>query len=351
MDGAEIEFAAAWSAEALRLMAENDVPPCPENYAVWFHYASGRTPDLNKEIDARIARHEPLDMNATAELRERLTGDGKLTDVTLNTGAKLNTEVDRILKIIEETAGNSSTFGHSVRAASESLTNQSTPNDVAHAVEAIIAASRKMEERSAELEETLHATKSELSELQQNLEMAHSEARTDGLTGVNNRKAFDEALAREVAAASADGNALCLVIGDIDHFKKFNDTFGHQTGDQVLKLVANCLKTGALEQHIVARYGGEEFAVIMPATEINLAETVTNKIRETVQARELVKRSTGESLGRVTMSMGIALLRPGETGAALIKRADDCLYAAKHAGRNRVITDMHEAETPQAKAS
>lgn len=351
MDGTEIEFAATWSAEALRLMAENDVPPCPENYAVWFHYASGRTPDLNKEIDARIARHEPLDMNATADLRERLTGGGKLTDVTLNTGAKLNTEVDRILKIIEETAGNSSTFGQSVRAASESLTNQSTPNDVAHAVEAIIAASRKMEERSAELEETLHATKSELSDLQQNLEMAHNEARTDGLTGVNNRKAFDEALAREVAAASANGKALCLVIGDIDHFKKFNDTFGHQTGDQVLKLVANCLKTGALEQHIVARYGGEEFAVVMPATEINLAETVTNKIRETVQARELVKRSTGESLGRVTMSMGIALLRPGETGASLIKRADTCLYAAKHAGRNRVITDMHEAEIPQAKAS
>lgn len=351
MNGEDIEFAAEWSTEALRLMAENGIPPCPENYAIWFHYASGRTPDLNKEIDDRIARQEPLDMNATAELRERLTGEGKLTDVTLNTGAKLNTEVDRILKIIEETAGNSSTFGQSVRAASESLTNQSTPNDVAHAVEAIIAASRKMEERSAELEETLHATKSELNDLQQNLAKAHSEARTDGLTGVNNRKAFDEALVREMAAASADGKPLCLVIGDIDHFKIFNDTFGHRTGDQVLKLVANCLKSGALEQHFVARYGGEEFAIVMPATEIEMAESVANKIRQTVQARELVKRSTGESLGRVTMSMGIALLRPGETGAGLIERADNCLYAAKHAGRNCVITEMHEAGMPQAKAS
>ncbi|PKQ06637.1 MAG: GGDEF domain-containing protein [Alphaproteobacteria bacterium HGW-Alphaproteobacteria-11] len=351
MDGEQIEFAAEWSAQALRHMAENGIPPCPENYAVWFRYASGRTPELNKEIDARLARQEPVNMDATAELRERFMDDGKLTDVTLNTGVKLNTEVDRILKIIEETAGNSSTFGQSVRDASEALTNQSTPNDVAHAVEAIIAASRKMEERSAELEETLHATKSELNEMQQNLEKAHGEARTDGLTGINNRKAFDEALVREMAAAGADGNPLCLVIGDIDHFKKFNDTFGHRTGDQVLKLVANCLKTGATPQHFVARYGGEEFAVIMPATEIELAESVANKIRETVQARELVKRSTGESLGRVTMSMGISLYRPGETGAGLIERADGCLYAAKHAGRNCVITELHETTVPQAKAS
>jgi diguanylate cyclase len=351
MNGEEIEFAAEWSAAALRLMADSGIPPSPENYTIWFHYASGRTPDLNKEIDARIARHEPVDTEAAVALHEQFMGDGNLTDVTMSTGAKLNTEVDRILKIIEETAGNSSTFGQSVREASEALTNHSTPNDVAHAVEAIIAASRKMEERSAELEETLHATKSELNDLQQNLEKAHSEARTDGLTGVNNRKAFDEALAREMAAASADGKALCLVIGDIDHFKKFNDTFGHRTGDQVLKLVANCLKSGALQHHFVARYGGEEFAVVMPATEIEMAETVANKIRETVQARELVKRSTGETLGRVTMSMGIALLRPGETGAGLIERADGCLYAAKHAGRNCVITEMHEPGIPQAKAS
>jgi len=173
----------------------------------------------------------------------------------------------------------------------------------------------------------------------------------DAVTGLPQRKHLDQDLPALLRHLGPEGLPLSVVMADIDHFKKFNDTFGHQTGDQVLKLVANCLKTGALEQHIVARYGGEEFAVIMPATEINLAETVTNKIRETVQARELVKRSTGESLGRVTMSMGIALLRPGETGATLIKRADDCLYAAKHAGRNRVITDMHEAETPQAKAS
>ncbi|MEQ8266761.1 MAG: GGDEF domain-containing protein [Parvibaculum sp.] len=347
----DIEFAVEWSGQALRLMADHGIPPCPENYSVWFRYASGRQPELNKEIDTRIASSEPVDMDVTVALQERFFTDGKLTDVTLHTGTKLNTEVGQILKIIEDTVGNSTALGTTVREASEGLTNQSSPTDVRKAVEAIVSASRKMEERSAELEEHLHATKKELNELQQNLEKAHTEARTDALTGVNNRKAFDEALAREIAAASQTGTSLCLAIGDIDHFKKFNDTFGHRTGDQVLRLVANCLKTGALAGHFVARYGGEEFAVVMPATDIAAAEAISNKIRETVQARELVKRSTGESLGRVTMSMGIALLRPNDGAATLIERADGCLYEAKHAGRNRVVTELAATEIPHAQAS
>ena len=351
MQAEDIEFAAEWSDRALKLMADHGIPPCPDNYSVWFRYASGRLPELNKEIDSRIENNEPVDLDTTASLQKRYFAEDKLTDVTMSTGSKINTEVDQILKIIEESVGNSTALGTTVREASEGLTSQSSASDVRKAVEAIVSASRKMEERSTELEEHLQATKKELNELQQNLEKAHSEARTDGLTGVNNRKAFDEALAREIAAAQKGGTPLCLAIGDIDHFKKFNDTFGHRTGDQVLRLVASCLKTGVKAGHIVARYGGEEFAVIMPATEVLSAEAIANKVRETVQARELVKRSTGESLGRVTMSMGIALLQSGETGASLIERADSCLYEAKRAGRNRVITELHDAEELQAQAS
>lgn len=345
-----MEFAAEWSARALQLMQENAIPPSPDNYAVWFRYASGLLPELNKEIDQKIAAAQPLDLDATLDLQRRYFSDAKLTDVTLQTGDKLNTEVDQILRIIEETVGNSTALGASVREASESLSSHSTPGDVLKAVEAIVTASRKMEERSAELEDHLQATKRELNELQDNLAKAHNEARTDGLTGLSNRKAFDEAIEREMAAARTSGEPLCLVVGDIDHFKKFNDTFGHRTGDQVLRLVASCLKNGAAEGHIAARYGGEEFAVVMPATDLAKAEVIANQIRETVKARELVKRSTGESLGRVTMSMGIGLFRPDDTAASLIERADQCLYQAKHAGRNRVIAENTGAAMPQALA-
>lgn len=350
MQAEDIEFANEWSAEALKLMQENSIPPSPDNYAVWFRYASGRLPELNKEIDEKIATAGPLDLDTTLDIQRRYFSDAKLTDATLAAGTKLNTEVDQILRIIEETVGNSTALGASVREASESLSSQSTPGDVLKAVEAIVTASRKMEERSAELEDHLQATKRELNELQDNLAKAHTEARTDGLTGLNNRKAFDEAIEREMAGARTSGKPLCLIVGDIDHFKKFNDTFGHRTGDQVLRLVASCLKNGAAEGHIAARYGGEEFAVIMPATDLATAEVIANRIRETVMARELVKRSTGESLGRVTMSMGIGLFRPDDAAASLIERADQCLYQAKHAGRNRVIAEDAGAAMPKALA-
>lgn len=109
------------------------------------------------------------------------------------------------------------------------------------------------------------------------------------------------------------------------------------TGDQVLRLVAMSVKHNVKGEDTTARYGGEEFAVILPNTILRAAVTVAEHIRRAVMAKELVKRSTGEHLGRMTISIGVATLRKGDTGQSLIERADTCLYAAKRHGRNRVI--------------
>jgi diguanylate cyclase len=126
---------------------------------------------------------------------------------------------------------------------------------------------------------------------------------------------------------------------DIDHFKAFNDTWGHLTGDQVLRLVAISVKQNVKGQDIAARYGGEEFAVILPNTVLRSALTVADHIRRAVMSKELMKRSTGQNLGRVTISLGVATLHNGDTAQSLIARADACLYAAKRNGRNRVICE------------
>jgi diguanylate cyclase len=125
----------------------------------------------------------------------------------------------------------------------------------------------------------------------------------------------------------------------IDHFKTFDDTYGHLTGDQVLRLVALSVKQNVKGQDMAARYGGEEFAIILPNTVLRSAVTVAEHIRRAVMSKELMKRSTGEHLGRITISIGVAMLRPGDTAQSLIGRADACLYAAKRAGRNRVICE------------
>jgi diguanylate cyclase len=140
---------------------------------------------------------------------------------------------------------------------------------------------------------------------------------------------------------------------DIDHFKNFNDTWGHLTGDQVLRLVAMSLKQNVKGQDIAARYGGEEFAVILPNTVLRSALTVADHIRRAVMSKELMKRSTGQNLGRVTISLGCATARKGDTVQSLIARADACLYAAKRNGRNRVIceTDPEFAATADSKVA
>ena len=146
---------------------------------------------------------------------------------------------------------------------------------------------------------------------------------------------------------------MALLLTDIDHFKAFNDTFGHLTGDQVLRLVAIAVKQNVKGQDIAARYGGEEFAVILPATTLRSALTVADQLRRAVMTKELMKRSTGEHLGRVTVSIGVAVLRKGDTAQSLIERADNCLYAAKRCGRNRVMceTDPEVASVTTAKVA
>lgn len=346
----DIAVATEWSTRALGLMARHGVVPLPENYDIWFRYVSGHNSELNDEIDKRLKEGRAIDEKASAELHQRFASHETLAEAALDAGEKLNVEVDKIMKLVEATADGSNELGTSMRQASAELTAKSTPKDVRRVVEAIVTTTRKMENRSRELEARLNETKGELKTLRTNLTKARNEARTDGLTGVANRKAFDEALAQEIAQATREQTPLCLVIGDIDHFKQFNDTWGHRTGDQVLRLVASCLKSGVREGDTVARYGGEEFAIIMPATMTGEAEKLANSIREVVQARELVKRSTGETLGRVTMSLGVATMRPGESPAALIERADACLYAAKRSGRNRVVSETQDLPI-RAKAS
>jgi diguanylate cyclase (GGDEF)-like protein len=170
----------------------------------------------------------------------------------------------------------------------------------------------------------------------------------DALTGAHNKRYFIEFLEREIARCSRYGRPLSLLMFDIDHFKSFNDSYGHLTGDQVLRLVGMSLKQTIKGQDITARYGGEEFAVVLPNTGLRQALTVADHIRRAVMAKELKKKSTGEILGRVTISVGVSLLKDGDDTDSLIERADACLYAAKRNGRNRVICELdpeYAAET------
>ena len=203
----------------------------------------------------------------------------------------------------------------------------------------LLRETRLMQDTNLRLEQRLEGSRDDIASLQRDLDEVRRESMLDPLTKIYNRKCFDEGLLRSISEANQNRQPLCLLLVDIDHFKRFNDTYGHQTGDQVLRLVAMTLKSNIKGKDIVARYGGEEFAAILPSTDLDGAVILADNIRRAIQAKELLKRSTNEKLGRITASFGAALYRPGEGASALIERADRCLYAAKHAGRNRVFSE------------
>src|SRR6202020_582436 len=243
------------------------------------------------------------------------------------------------MTLITDALGMAASYDSSLSGATEKLTAAKNREQVKAVVEALVKSTREMRDTNKALEDRLTLSKDEISNLQQSLEAIRAESLTDPLTGLGNRKYFDRSIEIAVQNALANGEPLSLLMFDIDHFKSFNDSYGHLTGDQVLRLVGMSVQQTIKGQDITARYGGEEFAVVLPNTGLRQALTVADHIRRAVMTKELKKKYTGELLRRVTISVGGSMLKPGDDTDALIERADACLYAAKRNGRNRVVCE------------
>jgi diguanylate cyclase len=201
----------------------------------------------------------------------------------------------------------------------------------------IILETTQLAESSKILKDQLDNTNKEMEQLRNELTHVRVAANTDGLTGLLNRRAFDEALIELVKNATTK-NA-CLAILDIDHFKRVNDSFGHLIGDKVIKYFATLLTKHAAEHHYVARYGGEEMAIIMPDTTLTEAFNLIEQIRKVLDKSQLKHKGETETIGKVTVSAGIASLKAVDTAYTFTERADNALYRAKETGRNKVVTE------------
>jgi diguanylate cyclase len=310
----------------------------PRNYEVWYNYATGYNPSLNEMINEMLARSGTLSDSDMEQVHETYFSPARVTERIDKVSARVQDEIDQVMAMVDAAVGEASTHSHELAGVGEQIGNADR-DGLRIIVESLVQTAKEMEVVNTTLEERLSASKEEISQLQENLEVVRSESLTDPLTSLANRKFFDQALTEAIAKAATSNETLSLMMTDIDHFKTFNDTFGHLTGDQVLRLVALSVKQNVKGQDIAARYGGEEFAVILPNTTLRSAVTVADHIRRAVMSKELMKRSTGEHLGRVTISVGVAALQPGDTAQSLIARADACLYAAKRHGRNRVVCE------------
>ena len=318
----------------------------PRNYEIWYTYATGYNPSLNQRVNEILEAKQTLDETDLEQIYESHLSPNRLTDRIDKVGSRVMGEIEQVMAMIDAAAGTASSYSESLAGVSEKIGQSNDREGLRVIVEGLVQAAKDMEESNQKLEARLSASKQEITELQTNLEAVRTESLTDPLTQLANRKYFDSSLANAIADAHERNEPLSLMMTDVDHFKKFNDTYGHLTGDQVLRLVAMALKQNVKGQDTAARYGGEEFAVILPSTVLRSATIVGDHIRKAVMTKELMKRSTGERLGRITISIGVATLRKGDTAQSLIGRADACLYAAKRHGRNRVICETDPEAAP-----
>lgn len=350
VDGAE--QAAAYAEEAMALMAEHNIAKTPMNFEVWYTHVSGRDENLSKALEILVTNNQPFTPEQNNSIREQYFEPQDAAAAIYTAGEEFGKSMGTVLDFLNEASNGVESYGKSLESNLGDMASAENMESLRRAIESLVSDTKGMQAQNTLLKNRLETSSSEIEVLRQNLENVQKEAMTDALTGIANRKFFDICLREEASVAMETGEDLCLLLGDIDHFKKFNDNYGHQVGDQVLKLVGMILRqeTSSKEKVTPARYGGEEFAIIMPKVDIGWATEFADLVRTTVSSKRIRKKSTGEDFGNITMSIGIAIFKPGEPLSDLVQRADQSLYHAKATGRNRVVTER-ELESAELESS
>ena len=333
---------------ALEAMQRQNIWPTPLNFELWLHYVNDPEAQLSQEIQRMLSAGEAFTEAIAEELAAAYLPKAKLNEQIRDAGDQLSRELETVAKAMSSAQKSSESYGQTLADVTRELTADGDAPDVRQMVETLSSATRRIQRENRTLEEQLNDSTAEVGRLREHLEQVRRDATTDSLTNLANRKAFDEELERACAEADASGQPLALAVIDIDHFKNFNDTWGHQTGDQVIRYVASVIGRMAPPPRFAARYGGEEFGVIFPGEAGAVVHHTLEEIREEVGSRMLRRRSTDEELGCVSVSAGYAERREGESAEHLMGRADAALYTSKRAGRNRTTAAIHEAGTEAA---
>jgi diguanylate cyclase len=332
-----IEHAEQFAKAALAAMASHRIAPTPNNYLIWYSHCSGCYPELSRRVSALEGRGEGFSEDILAELHDRFFGTGRQVRLLNETCQRIETTMAELLSHVGGMTRDATGYAGKLVSFSDALSKQAHTRELRALVGEILDATRQMQRRTLQMEAQLGRTSRQIDGLRTDLASAQREASIDSLTGIANRKYFDHELRAAADDAAASAQPLSLLLGDIDHFKQFNDTFGHQVGDQVLRLVAQVLTRSVKGRDMAARYGGEEFALILPQTDLEGAGMLAEQIRQTVASNRIRSKVNGLDLGHITMSIGCAQYVPGEPLTRLIQRADEALYRAKRAGRNRVL--------------
>jgi len=325
--------AAALLKQAVPLMVRHNIPPNPVHYALWYTYSKGQEPELNRHLDRVVRDFDGCPPeSATRLFREFIIRD-ELEDARAEQQQVISL-VDGMERDVSRSVKGSVNFQNRLGQCLEAL-EQPVSDRLPGILNELQQSTRLMQSQQEHFLAQLQSAQSEIKTLRDKLERAQQAATLDGLTELLNRTAFTRQL--EKALAKADGQ-VALVMLDIDHFKHFNDQYGHPLGDRVLQHVAQVLRGALVDDAFAGRYGGEEFCVVLEhCAGLEGACAFAEQLRLKVQSLRIKARGTDTVLDTITASFGVAFVEPGDNLESLLTRADDGLYEAKRNGRNQVV--------------
>ncbi len=317
---------------------KDSLPLNPNVFSVLYAYYSGSQPELSRRIDGWVHDKQPLTAAFCQDLYDLYLSDTHEKNVVQQASQALQTTMSDIAGVIASSGVAQREYQQRLIKKSDQISGVGSDSaELKAMVQNLVEDTKRMLADNQKLEHKLNESAIAMQEMRENIQNLKREAMTDSLTGLSNRKAFDIELKHRAGDVMDNGKALSLLMIDIDHFKQFNDTYGHQVGDQVLKLVSNALQGNVKPSEMVARFGGEEFTVILPGSKLRDAEKIAEKLREKIALKDIVNQAKQENMGRLSVSVGVAQLKSGESISLFIERTDRALYKAKELGRNRVV--------------
>lgn len=326
--------AASYLRRAVPKMVQHDIVPNPLNYTLWYSYFSKSYPSLNKALEDTITRYGtcPTDVGELLFLEHIINSDEQAND-NKELQQSLGHLVRDLSSQIESTVQETSIYSDALQKNLVAIGKSGLSPELSQQLNELSSNASGICSANDAFQSQLASAQSEIESLKKELEKSQSQASTDALTGLGNRRVLESIFKRY---SNHDDIPLSVVMIDIDKFKNFNDTHGHVMGDQILQFVGQLLKQECPDPITAVRFGGEEFALLCPEMAVGNVKSVAENIRLKLSKVAFSNKRTGERIEPVTASFGIAVKRSNELLDALVERADSALYAAKNNGRNQV---------------
>lgn len=312
---------------------QHHIIPTPINFVVWYEYFLGQDQTLKTMIDEGIRQNGYTNMLGIrvyeVQLKDKQVDTSELEQA-------FRTFLERMIsRLLDWTKGiekHTQTLDSCIQElSSKGDMDAATLSNLA---QNILSTTRSIASSQSELQQELLAASVKIQTLQKELTEARQESLTDALTKLPNRRAFELSVMQHIETTK-QSNQLCLILFDIDHFKQFNDTYGHLIGDAVLRFLASVVQKVIEPSQLLARLGGEEFAILVPTASSEQALALAERIRTKVAASQLKRKDTGETINNLHVSLGISCYQLGESWENWYQRTDQALYQSKNQGRNR----------------